>query len=316
MKNCLLVVMILLSVSCSYSGEIEERGDQPTNVQKSPIPSQKLLDTLTPKQNPTSKPSITFTPSMQERKDLLIGLIKDNGGCLLPCLWGITPGITHENKAQDVLSPLVNLSQWAILEEGSGSVSPEYVIGEKSIFSDFTYLSDKTNQLVKMISFKLESHQILADGGYVTINNLDQFGELVEKYNLSTVLTEFGMPDSILIGTLANDFSRGGSWGFHILLIYSQKGFLIDYTTEAKYINKSIVGCPNNSQISIEAFASGDDKAFFNNLQSTEWSQNISSNYKTINEVTGYSIERFFKTFKQKTEECIQTPLILWPKAD
>jgi hypothetical protein len=91
-------------------------------------------------------------------------------------------------------------------------------------------------------------------GGYDDIFNSTIFGERVRFYELPSILSQHGIPDSVLIGTLAGFFRDGGSWGFHILLLYPDLGMLVSYTTQMQLAGGNILGCPANAHVELELF--------------------------------------------------------------
>jgi hypothetical protein len=97
-KVMVAVIFILLAAAC-------RRGEAlPTGV-----PSRPAV-TLTPFAEATTLPTFPVSgalPTLSASEELaVIGLLYDNSGCKLPCLWGITPGTTSEREALAILSPV------------------------------------------------------------------------------------------------------------------------------------------------------------------------------------------------------------------
>jgi hypothetical protein len=55
---------------------------------------------------PTQEPTLTFTPLPTLDQRGIQGLIDDNGGCQLPCWWGIEPGKTTKQQARSFLEQI------------------------------------------------------------------------------------------------------------------------------------------------------------------------------------------------------------------
>jgi hypothetical protein len=193
-----------------------------------------------------------------------------------------------------------------------GSISPSYNEDDLSIYTRIFFLTSANDDIVSRISFQVEAHKKTADG-YENVFDSTSFGEQVGFYELPNILSQHGIPDSVLIGTLAGLFRDGGSWGFHILLLYPDQGILINYTTQMQIIGENILGCPSNAHVEFELYPSGEGDLFFTLLEPTNWPQNIKSNYKPLEEVTSITLDDFYQTFRQQTNICIETPANLWP---
>jgi hypothetical protein len=76
-------------------------------VKNTPSPTLKptYTSSFTPTLLPTSTPRPTLSP--EEAEKLVLSLFENNGGCELPCWWGITPGVTTLQEAQDKIPILV-----------------------------------------------------------------------------------------------------------------------------------------------------------------------------------------------------------------
>ena len=121
MRVGLIVVPVLLLLGCLPCQVTEDEPSvepspfssvKPTATQRPtaiPSPAATLLPTLTPR--PTWTPSPTWTPiptrtptatplpfptlESAEMQSFIAEMLSTNGGCELPCWWGITPGETR-----------------------------------------------------------------------------------------------------------------------------------------------------------------------------------------------------------------------------
>jgi hypothetical protein len=84
-----LTILICISLSCGGCGQVitvPVATATPLLITGTSAPIAPPAITLTT--SPTPRPSL----SPEEANRLMRGFLKDNGGCKLPCLWGITPG--------------------------------------------------------------------------------------------------------------------------------------------------------------------------------------------------------------------------------
>jgi hypothetical protein len=174
--------------------------------------------------------------------------------------------------------------------------------------------------IVSRIAFQVRDlKKVVAPGGgwmFQDIFDSKTFSERVRAYMLSQVLTEQGIPATVLLqtsGTLVKD-----SGGFRILLFYPEQGLLIYYETQMKIIGDKVQGCFANAHVEMELFPSGDPESFSNNLDSTYWADlwppptdNIF--WQPIDKATSMSLEQFYEKFRQPNNNCIETPANIWP---
>jgi hypothetical protein len=130
---------------------------------------------------------------------------------------------------------------------------------------------------------------------------------------LPQILSEYGRPSSAFLSTLAEP--PPPDWGFayfYILLLYPDQGILVNYKTEIRVEKDNVLGCPSNSHIELELLPPGQGDSFLE-LISPSWQETIRNNYKPLEEVTSMSLDEFYQTFRQPTDQCLVTPANLWP---
>ncbi len=95
-KIDILIILILgLLTGCSGS---TITSSNPTEITSSTSLPDSVV-TQTPSPNATVMPEITSLPSLQPNnvKETLSSFVRNNGGCKLPCLMGITPGEDYKS---------------------------------------------------------------------------------------------------------------------------------------------------------------------------------------------------------------------------
>ncbi len=139
------------------------------------------------------------------------------------------------------------------------------------------------------------------------------FIKRVEYYSLAHVLSEQGMPDSVMIEGAGLSSSYPVILGeLDIALLYPDQGIWVNYTMAGDYQDIVERGCPANAHIQMELYPPGNRDSFFSLLDQTNWG--ITKNgYKPLGEVTSMSVEEFYQTFRNPTDKCIETPANLWP---
>lgn len=275
-------------------------------------------DTPTPPPTPTSVPTLTT----DDARARLLDLLANNGGCHLPCLWGITPGMSTYQEAQTILAPLSGISDLTGFRADGGSIAPLYTEGDMTLITNAGFLSK--SEIVSHIAFQTRELKNITvpngKPGFADIFDSASFGKRVSYYMLPHVLSEQGVPAAVVISTYRSLAAPGGGTifgGFDIFLLYPDQGLLVHYTTQMQLVGANVRGCPANAHMELELYPSGKGNSFSELLASTQWAGlwPVPDNlyYKPIEKATSMSLEQFYQTFRQTTNECLETPASLWP---
>jgi hypothetical protein len=161
-------------------------------------PTETPVTTYTPTATATRKPQPTFTS--KEAEEMVKDLIATNGGCLLPCWWGITPGVTTWEETRSFLEPFA--TRILTLRENLYGVT--------------------IDNLPESIS----------DGGVgATIGVKDDIVQTIRTdvfYPLPQVLQIYGQPDEVRV--YVDPWSIDALAPFVIALYYEKLGFLATYS--------------------------------------------------------------------------------------
>ncbi len=271
-----------------------------------PLPT----NTPTPKRTPMVIPTLPTEKAQVE----LLKMLSSNGSCQLPCLWGIIPGKSTYQEAQAILLPFTGISVLTGFRPEGGAIFPVYNNGDLELYNGIGFNVDtqSNNQIVNMLGFSAEAHKPLPQGGYKDIFDSKFFGEKVSAYSLPHILTEQGVPSSVMIQTAGGPLTRGGTGGFDILLLYPDQGILVNYKTQMQLHGTNVVGCPTNAYVRMELYPPGQPDSFFEGLKRTDWALKMTG-YKPVEETTSMSLQEFYNTFRTPTDKCIETPANLWP---
>ncbi|MBI5823364.1 MAG: hypothetical protein HZB18_05000 [Chloroflexi bacterium] len=302
-KNYLLVLIIisLLTGSCAKSNVVT-------------TPSHEVISTF-PVATVIAIPIIPAL-SFDEAQSKFQSLLVNNGGCKLPCFWGINPGKTLFQEAVSILAPLSSISEFTRFEKEIGAIDPDYIDDEFNIHTSVRFLANPNTNTVSQIGFTARAYNRIDDNLIYVFDSSD-FIERFSYYMLTNILTEYGKPTKVMMSTMAKLPTGGASnGGFNILLLYPEQGMLVNYTMPMQVVGENIMGCPSNSHVKFDLYPSGQADLFFDRLEPTGWNQIIQNTYKPIDEATTMSKDDFYQTFIQQTDKCILTPASLWPIPD
>lgn len=203
-----------------------------------------LFPTLTPIPSPTSRtatsiPVITSVPTATpialtlpptlpsgQAQKMVSRMVSNNGGCRLPCWWGITPGTSTWVETVNALAPFV--SNFEIHQLGGG------VDSNGNIQPDFIAI---VNYLNNNISKSLELS--------VTNNIVDWISvyDDTSSYRLSALVKLLGDPALIYVNTVYT--SPSGTVPFVLVIYYPDNGIIATYieASHAPIEGKNVVFC-------------------------------------------------------------------------
>jgi hypothetical protein len=214
-----------------------------------------------------------------------------NGGCELPCWWGITPGETTVQTAKEILSPLV---------------------GFKGLRSDIGFhFADYSDIDVSLYA---------GDKGFITeiwtlssIRDSDQstrYHPSWQRYFVSELLTKLGMPSQVWLGFGPHSGDHDERppesipFFYELYVIYGDSGLVVQYAGPAAQGNL------NRACLSFEQLK--DMRIFVRQrskgpLIGPPWEPFTDA--RPISEVTNLSVEAFYKLVKNtKGPVCIESP--------
>jgi hypothetical protein len=323
MKICnatFLLSVMLLMIVVSGCGQSNQDLATPTSsvTSISATSTEVLTPSVTPlpieTPTPIFTPTIALTLPVKDAQATLLELLANNANCRLPCLWGITPGKTTYQEAQNILLSMSSISELTSFMPEGGAIFPIYEDVDFELYTAIGFMVDPSSldQEVNRIGFTTEAHKPLEEGGYEDILDSKSFGEKVSAYTLPHVLSQLGAPESVSISTFGAPLTRGGTGGFDLLLLYPNQGILINYTTQMHLNGKGVRGCLTNAHVEMELYTPGQPDLFRDWLKKTDWAVKMNY-YKPLEEVTSMSVQDFYKTFRVPTDTCIETPAEIWP---
>jgi hypothetical protein len=304
-------LVLLALVGCTSTPPVEIPTTTPT-ITLTPSP------TFTP--IPSATPTLIPTLTVEDARAKLLDLLATNGNCNLPCLWGITPGESTPQEARAILIPLSSISDPMATGFDSDSGATFFDYYEGNMMFDTAVSFETNNSVVSHIFFQAREflHGEPGDASVIKpIYDSETFGERVHPYMLTSILSMQGMPAAVLIST-DGGFERGKDVpGFYILLLYPDQGLLVSYTTYRKLVGGNVQGCPANAWVELELYPAGKGEFFSEFISKSQWANlwpALPDNpyWRPIEKATSMSLEKFYQTFSQPTNKCIETPANLW----
>jgi len=247
---------------------------------------------ITPTQTPNPKPSPSATWTYPELSTHLLDLYENNAGCRLPCWWGIEPGKTTWETAQDVLGPAT-----------LGVNPPERAAGGTVYEVDIQSENPEINHRHQTYTVERGVVESIEIGIY----NLFPYADL------SYLFQSYGQPDEIWVETSRRTQEQDET-AFFLVVFYRKLGILgLYWDPTAKIENEAVNACLDfpNPGINMRLWAQNKETTFSEAVQSTALI--VDKPLKPLQEVSALSVESYYlNVIVNGAPPCITTPLQLW----
>lgn len=230
-------------------------------------------------------------------QDFILQLLQTNGGCKLPCWWGIVPGETHWDETEQFLLDL-SLNIELIKDETTTEVDDTSSRRRAfDIYIDIDIGDAKTHRL-----------------GLWTRDNLVtgiRISSPLTNYHfvLNDLLSDQGVPDKIFVFTHANVMEPPTA--FNLILYYQEQRFLAAYSTLVYKENEQITACFDDIGPGIIIFP--DEKDLSDQQIQEVFLGPDPIGVLSIDDAIGMSPTVFYETYRNSEISCLVTPANIWP---
>ena len=239
---------------------------------------------------PTPMPIPTLTAN--ERQTLARQMLETNGGCELPCWWGITPSKTDW---QSVLKQCKNYGGCDLDIPESAQV-PDYAIRQR-----FDQLDGKVRSI--LVTSEVPGQRLSGS-----------FSKDWQRYALDQVLTRYGKPSQVFV-ELSNYCADSpcAPSGYGLYVVYDDLGILFRYLGPAER-SDPIQACPVFAKISYLQLVLQSPQDTRTLMQTSAIDPDQIKWIRPLTEVAEMTIEDFYRIFKEPdSKECITSPAKFWP---
>lgn len=262
-------------------------------------------------------PMIIPTLSAIETRTVIYEIINDNGGCRLPCIWGLTPGVTDTITRQNYLARFGTVSSDGFRSGRTNADSDEGAWGFN--------VQDDGLEINVSLNYRHNTNTIIDGLWLITLplrDDIAAFGEplyaeLMQYYMLPQLLTRYGKPSDVLIGVWPHDpFLRSDYDPFSVVVIYEDIGIIAEYISPNETTGNSFRGCPSQAYLILRTW--DPDNGFslreIASLGATVGIREQTFDYfRPIEDSTSMTIDEFYLEFlRSDSTSCLETPQVLW----
>ncbi len=203
----------------------------PTNTAQ-PTPTDTLIPvTATPFPIPTPVSTLT----LEERETLVQELMVTNGGCQLPCWWGVEMGDSLENVGEMFVE--FGMPGWKVSTSTLGDAGQ---MG--SIVSGYYNLADR----VFYIDMSLNFHTVDSRVQYIRVSvsrphldeGKDEFVRDWQQYFLSQILQNYGKPSQVYV-RLQSIADPSPAPIYSLSLLYLDEGISVTYNLKGVWLDEN-----------------------------------------------------------------------------
>lgn len=281
------VLTMFLAVSCTAStGQVANPTMTPSNPATS-IPS------LTRPPSPSlvvNTPVTTRTPTLtpEQEKAFVIDALTNNGGCELPCWWGIVPG---ESTLATLVSKFGFYGNSFSQQDGSMLYDgPYFAIRDSAGLDDYYVNLQFFERNGVLQSIKVSSQ---------ALTKSKNFSQDWRRYSIDQVLARYGTPSRIQV-----QFVPGASPGYALTLVYEPSGFWIRYQGPATYDGAMVRACPTFTEMKYIVLELQSPVA-----KAPVFQPDPAGYDRSLEEATGMSLKMFHDSFRNaNTQTCLEGP--------
>lgn len=241
----------------------------------------------------TSVPTVTPIPTLTIEQlanlgNLLSELMRTNAGCELPCFWGIQPGVTTAQEAEELFEK--RGVAWR-----ENSVALGYPRGDGSYYvSDVNVSFSIANDLIE---------SMFVQGARDAYDLSFRFTEDWDQYSVARMLARFGVPTEVALSaaffpepSMSNDY--------YLSLLFPSSGIEVNYRIAAETLgngrSRVCFGIDHVKDIFLHLNAPG----YLNEQPTSE--PGMEEEVETWQEATGMSVEEFYELMMDSDDEdCI-----------
>jgi hypothetical protein len=306
LKTSMLALSIALLSSCVSSQENPATPLSAPTLEESATPfrsSTSRAATALPTLQHTSTipPTMTLMPTLPavEAEAKVLELLRDNGGCRLPCFWGFTPGQTSMQTFD---------SFWLTLLAVGGST---ITLLRDDLWLQITVVGgsrDDQSDILDAMGTTMIVYRKLENENVKVFDN-PFYAQYFQYYTLPYLLSNYGPPTNAYVFLDVGIADMGLGIDLYLLFLdYTESGWVAMLTMPLLWQDESrnvAMGCPTQAFTHLQLWSPGDTE-----MAKEYGFADGAGNSKSVEEATSQTLEEFYQQFKNPMNAlCLETPL-------
>lgn len=261
-----------------------------------PTPTATGTPPVTPTVSPTPVPTLTPLPTVapQQRGQVYAELMSSNGGCVLPCWWGIELGVTPIEYVEQLYASL-----------GASITIRDFANGRSRITALFV-----DPQIENGIQVR---HTFRAQDDIVIEAEIEVVYD--PNYQIEPLLQRLGQPDEVWLWTIPDTYE--GVLPVSLRLFFPESGVMVSYAVFGERVGDVVQACFDDVGGTIlllwepTIWNADGSKGFVE--RANESSELTLQGHRPIDEVSNWDAGQFYTMLTDPNRsECLQTPSNLW----
>ncbi|MEM9774918.1 MAG: hypothetical protein AAF902_10075 [Chloroflexota bacterium] len=282
----------------------------PTTLASTTVPTPTAMSTVdlvnTATSNPTSTKTQAITPSATAKLTVtplptmqieMIGkaytdLIMDNQECILPCWWGIVPGITQSDIVDQIYTSLGQELEYLKLDESSA-------------LTEITFTNTSVEGGIPIRHIYAMNENI--------VTNIEVNAGFAPNYQIKPLIERLGPPSEILLWTFSDSYE--GLLPAYFQLYFPEKSVIVAYTisgdTSNEETNKICFDQEGETLLFLWSEIAEDIGFIERSAQSIRLRD--LSEFKAIQDISSWDVDQFVENVTDPSNDlCLETPTNLW----
>lgn len=295
-KTPTLVISTSLPMAHTLTPNVPIRFTTTPLAQATTLASTNIVPPPTSIATPTQISSPVPTLTVQQLTEYALEMLKDNGGCDLPCWWGIIPGETRLQEAKHRFGRAFS----AGVPRNDGTVNHSARFGIPSAKPEeyaFTLGIIEQGGIIQAIEVRSDINEALPSNRFPTD---------WRHFSLDQVLSRHGRPTHVEL-QVKPPLHPNSPPSYLMWIVYENHGFWILYAGRSSFDGERMHICPSlQTTFGLDLW-----------LQSAKSSTPVfrptpGAGTRSLEEVTGMSLEEFYTTFRDADKgACLDSALTL-----
>lgn len=265
------------------------------------------------------------TLSVEEARQRMLEIITTNGNCRLPCIWGITPGETTTSQREKLLSSLpvyegedfyVTHSTFSWKGEQGSGWGFGMRIGEIELSAGL--ISYDRDSVVDVLSLNLTGWRRDQEA-FEEVFGEAHYRDIFRYYTLPELLSAYGRPSHVLTMVVPADlFVLRQYEPMYVIVIYENRGVMVQYTMPYDLRGDRYVGCFDRSFIALVTWSPNEKEGIsLQELSSYMPGEGIDKMsydfFFPLSVTTDMGLMEFYRRFGGKGgDQCLELPTRFW----